>query len=57
MSEKNPFYGATFAERKAIREAVEPVEAKQVNADDPDLDVEDKAVKKAATKRTPKKKA
>lgn len=59
MSEKNPFFGATFAERKAARLAAEgespEVEPKQV---DSDADaVEDKAVsrKRATSKRTSKK--
>lgn len=62
MTEKNPFFGATFAERKAIRlgtappkaEAAEPdkgaqAEAKQV--DDESAGVEDKQVTKKATSR------
>ena len=40
MSEKNPFLGATFAERKKIRETAE---GKQVDAEVPE--VEDKAIK------------
>ena len=50
---KNPHYGATFAERKAIREGrtteqpAEDAEAKQVES----AEVEDKAVKPAETKR------
>lgn len=61
MPEKNPFYGATFAERKAIREAAEKdapadAEAKQVDAE-ADA-VEDKAVRSSETKkRTPRKKS
>lgn len=47
MTEKNPYFGATFAERKAIREAVE---SKQIDADDPDVKVEDKAVKRTTTR-------
>lgn len=50
MPEKNPFLGATFAERKKIREAAE---SKQV---DPDK-VEDKAVApgKTSSKRATRK--
>lgn len=47
MSGKNPFYGDTFAERKAIREGAE---SKQIDAEDPDTTVEDKAVSRASTK-------
>lgn len=57
MSEKNPYFGSTFAERKAIREKSEgkpAAEAKQV--DDESAEVEDKAVaKKATTRKTAKK--
>lgn len=52
--EGNPYFGATFAERKAARlgTSAEP-DAKAVAADE--AEVEDKAVKKAATKRPAKK--
>lgn len=50
MSEKNPFFGATFAERKKIREAAE---SKQVDSEADK--VEDKAISKATTKRAAKK--
>lgn len=53
----NPYFASTFAERKAIREGTAKpqakVDAKQVDADE--LEVEDKAVKKATTKRAAKK--
>ena len=62
MPEKNPYYGSTFAERKAIREGcssrpakAEPVVEKQIDADDEKAAVEDKAVKKAVTKAPEKK--
>lgn len=55
MTGKNPFYGATFAERKAIREAAEAAErGHQGKAVDTEADeVEDKAVQpaKATAKR------
>lgn len=56
MSEKNPFYGATFAERKAIREAAEEpqVEPKQVSKEADE--VEDKAIGSAQTKKRPARK-
>jgi hypothetical protein len=62
MSANNPFYGETFAERRAIREAAgrapqQPVvEPKQV---DNEVDeVEDKAISAAQTKkRTTRKKS
>ncbi len=59
MSEKNPYFGATFAERAKIREARESQESKQdakaVKSDD--LEVEDKAIKSAESKKpAPKKK-
>jgi len=57
MSGKNPFRGATFAERKAARLAAEGkpvVEPKQVDEDSEQ--VEDKAIKASESKRrTPKK--
>lgn len=57
MVEKNPFFGATFAERKAARLAAEkPVETtKQV--EDEAGDVENKAIApaKATRKRATKK--
>jgi hypothetical protein len=53
MVEQNPFYGATFAERRAIREAAEQgtadVEPKRVDKDA--YEVEDKAVTSAQTKK------
>lgn len=49
MVEKNPFLGATFAERKALREDEPQVEPKQIDAD-ADL-VEDKAIRPAQSKR------
>lgn len=59
MVEKNPFYGGTFAERKAIRDgqAEAPVvEPKQVDKDADE--VEDKAVTSSRTKkRTTRKKS
>lgn len=53
MSEKNPFHGATFAERKALRGG--GPQTKAVEADEAD-DVENKAVapKKTARKTTRK---
>jgi hypothetical protein len=57
MSEGNPYFGATFAERKAARLAAEgaaPAETKQV--DDDSDEVEDKAVKSASTKKRAAKK-
>lgn len=47
MPEKNPFFGATFAERKALRDGTGDADAKQVDA----ADTEDKAVTSAATKK------
>ena len=58
MTEKNPYFGATFAERKAARLAAEGkpvVEPKQV--DDDSEQVEDKAVKASEAKRTVRKKS
>ena len=56
MSEKNPYFGATFAERIAIREAEAKQDAKAVKSDDGE--VEDKAVKSAESKKpAPKKKS
>ena len=53
MSEKNPYFGATFAERKAIREAAEKKASANTKAVDAD-EVEDKAVApKKAAKKTP----
>lgn len=54
MTEKNPFFGATFAERKAAREQAEqPSPGELEKAVTPEADeVEDKAV---APKRTRKK--
>lgn len=49
MSEKNPFFGATFAERKAAREAGDKADVKQVDADV--AEVEDKAVGSSETKK------
>lgn len=55
MSEKNPYFGATFAERKAARLATEKPKVKQVDAETEE--VEDKAITSAQTKkRTAKKK-
>ena len=59
MTEKNPFLGATFAERQAIREARSDVEPEQVAPDAKQVDgesdaAENKAVKSASTKRTRK---
>lgn len=54
MPEKNPFYGATFAERKAARlkaEGKPADDAKAVSAEDGE--VEDKAVGAAQTKKRP----
>lgn len=54
MTEKNPFFGATFAERKAARESEDPqVEPKQVDAGG----AEDKSVQPAETKRVNRKKS
>lgn len=62
MTEKNPYFASTFAERKAIRlgkqpkqESSDDAETKQVDAETDK--VEDKAVasKKATRKRTAKK--
>lgn len=48
MPEKNPFFGATFAERKAIREAA--AEGKAV--DDETDEVENKSIaRKSAAKK------
>lgn len=49
MTDKNPFFGATFGERKALREQAEERgnDAKAVDSDD----VEDKAVRTTATRR------
>lgn len=55
MSDKNPFYGETFAERKALRKAAEKPVVKQV--DDETGAVEDKAMKPAQTKRPARKKS
>jgi hypothetical protein len=69
MVEKNPFFGATFAERKAARLASEKgpevkvddlpdrtrVEPKQVDKDAEE--VEDKAVTSSQSKRTTRKKS
>lgn len=58
--EKNPFFGSTFAERKAIREAAENADDKEAKAVHVDSDeVEDKAVspKKTARKSTTRKSA
>lgn len=53
MAEKNPYFGATFAERKAARLGIEPTEepteAKAVDGQDDT--VEDKAVAHKATSR------
>lgn len=55
MTNKNPFFGATFAERKAIREAAENPAAKAVDADESEQ-VENKSVApKRATRKTAKK--
>lgn len=52
MTEKNPFYGATFAERQAAREATG---TKAVDADETEQ-VENKAVApKKTTRKTAKK--
>lgn len=56
MSETNPFYGKTFAERLAIRQANEAgVDKKVVKADE--SEVEDKAVKSAESKSPAAKKS
>lgn len=59
MSEMNPIFGATFAERKAARLAAEKpsakVEPKAVDAES--ADVEDKAVAKKTTTRKRAKKS
>lgn len=53
MSEKNPFFGATFAERKAARLAAEtkPVEVEPKQVDAESDEVEDKAMRPTETKR------
>lgn len=52
MSEKNPFYGTTFAERKAIREGVQQVEAEEVDAKQVDGGkAENKAVKRTTARK------
>lgn len=53
MTEKNPFFGATFAERKASREAAEKaVETDETKAvDSESKQVEDKAMSPAKTTR------
>lgn len=62
MTEKNPYFASTFAERKAIREAREgnaekapETDVKQVDNDE--AAVENKAVKPAETKRPARKKS
>ena len=56
MSEKNPFFGATFAERKAIREKSDKGEGSEVKqVDEASAEVEDKAVRPAETKSRRKK--
>lgn len=57
MPEKNPFFGATFAERKAIREAADKGAPKAKAVDSETEQVEDKAVtaKRATRKRAAKK--
>ena len=52
MPDNNPFFGATFAERKALREG--KTSTKQIDAEADE--VEDKAVKRATTKRATKQK-
>lgn len=54
MTEKNPFFGATFAERKAAREAAE-AEAKSVDSDAEQVEDKAMAPKKATRKRASKK--
>lgn len=52
MSKGNPYFGATFAERKAARLAADgdsQAETKQVDDESPE--VEDKAIAKRATSR------
>jgi len=52
--EGNPYFGATFAERKAARLGTDSKpSSKQVDAETDE--VEDKAITKAATKRPTKK--
>lgn len=48
MTENNPFYGATFAERKALRETPEAVEAEDEKAVQ---SAENKAVAPTSTRR------
>jgi hypothetical protein len=59
MSEKNPYFGATFAERKAARLAAEgkPAKTSAKQVDEDTEQVEDKAVtaEKTTRKRTAKK--
>lgn len=55
MPESNPFFGATFAERKAVREGKPAVEPKQVDPES--VEVEDKAMKPSETKRPTRKKS
>lgn len=51
MPEKNPFFGATFAERKAAREAAEKAAQPKTKAVDAETDeVEDKAVARKSTR-------
>lgn len=52
MSERNPFFGATFAERKALREDKPTTKAVDAEASE----VEDKAVSSASTKKRTAKK-
>lgn len=56
MSE-NPFYGETFAERQAIREASQKSKPAAKAVKDDDAEVEDKAVKSAESKAPAKKSA
>lgn len=55
MPEHNPFFGATFAERKAVREGKPIANLKQVDPDG--VEVEDKAIKPSETKRPARKKS
>lgn len=56
MSDSNPFYGSTFAERQALRGGGgRKVEPKQVDEDSEQ--VEDKAVKASEARRTTRKKS
>lgn len=52
MADQNPFYGATFAERKAARLSAEKKPASDAKAVDATEEaVEDKAVTSAQTKK------